>query len=210
MGGANDHRVVRLLRALLAFPRVLKLYPQGHARVEAQVTELARFLDDVFGGKKVPLSFNVRGVRVELNDEPVTAAPEITSDLAYKLRRRRIRSLILLPGIERSELKLLAELLCLDARELGRLGGAHAFFARSPHPHLQVSTFRGDGDEDDLPPATAGSGGRGAPLPYRSSPPPCASTRIWKRWPPPEPSRNPTWTRRIAVSPSPALSGRPA
>jgi hypothetical protein len=149
MGGANDHRVVRLLRALLAFPRVLKLYPQGHARVEAQVTELSRFLDDVFGGKKVPLSFNVRGVRVELNDEPVTAAPEITSDLAYKLRRRRIRSLILLPGIERSELKLLAELLCLDARELARSGGAHAFFARSPHPHLQVSTFRGDGDEEE-------------------------------------------------------------
>jgi hypothetical protein len=149
MGGANDHRVIRLLRALLAFPRVLKLYPQGHARVEAQVTELSRFLDDVFGGRKVPLSFNVRGVRVELNDEPVTAAPEITSDLAYKLRRRRIRSLILLPGIERSELKLLAELLCLDARELARSGGAHAFFARSPHPHLQVSTFRGDGDEED-------------------------------------------------------------
>jgi len=149
MGGANDHRVVRLLRALLAFPRVLKLYPAGHARVEAQVTELGRFLDDVFGGRKVPLSFNVRGVRVELNDEPVTAAPEITSDLAYKLRRRRIRSLILLPGIERSELKLLAELLCLDARELARSGGAHAFFSSSPHPHLQVSTFRGDGDEED-------------------------------------------------------------
>jgi hypothetical protein len=87
-------------------------------------------------------------VRVELNDEPVTAAPEITSDLAYKLRRRRIRSLILLPGIERSELKLLAELLCLDARELARSGGAHAFFARSPHPHLQISTFRGDSDGD--------------------------------------------------------------
>jgi len=149
MGGANDHRVVRLLRALLAFPRVLKLYPQGHARVEAQVTELSRYLDDVFGGKKLPVSFNIRGVRVELNDEPVTAAPEITSDLAYKLRRRRIRSLILLPGIERSELKLLAELLCLDARDLARSGGAHAFFARSPHPHLQVSTFRGDGDEED-------------------------------------------------------------
>lgn len=149
MGGANDHRVVRLLRALLAFPRVLKLYPAGHARVEAQVTELSRFLDDVFGGRKVPLSFNIRGVRVELNDEPVTAAPELTSDLAYKLRRRRIRSLILLPGIERSELKLLAELLCLDARELARSGGAHAFFARSPHPHLQVSTFRGDGDDED-------------------------------------------------------------
>ncbi len=149
MGGANDHRVVRLLRALLAFPRVLKLYPAGHARVEAQVTELSRFLDDVFGGRKIPISFQVRGVRVELNDEPVTAAPEITSDLAYKLRRRRIRSLILLPGIERSELKLLAELLCLDARELARSGGAHAFFARSPHPHLQVSTFRGDGDEED-------------------------------------------------------------
>lgn len=149
MGGANDHRVVRLLRALLAFPRVLKLYPAGHARVEAQVTELNRYLDDVFGGKKLPLSFNIRGVRVELNDEPVTAAPEITSDLAYKLRRRRIRSLILLPGIERSELKLLAELLCLDVRELGRLGGAHAFFARSPHPHIQVSTFRGDGEEEE-------------------------------------------------------------
>jgi len=148
-GGANDHRVIRLLRALLAFPRVLKLYPAGHARVEAQVTELSRFLDDVIGGRKVPLSFNIRGVRVELNDETVTAAPEITSDLAYKLRRRRIRSLILLPGIERSELKLLAELLCLDARELARSGGAHAFFARSPHPHLQVSTFRGDGDEED-------------------------------------------------------------
>jgi hypothetical protein len=156
MGGANDHRVIRLLRALLAFPRVLKLYPAGHARVEAQVSELSRYLDDVFGGRKVPLSFNVRGVRVELNDEPVTAAPEITSDLAYKLRRRRIRSLILLPGIERSELKLLAELLCLDARELARSGGAHAFFARSPHPHLQVSTFRTDGDgeegDDDAPP----------------------------------------------------------
>ncbi|MCK6459760.1 MAG: hypothetical protein L6Q95_07665 [Planctomycetes bacterium] len=149
MGGANDHRVIRLLRALLAFPRVLKLYPAGHARVEAQVAELSRFLDDVFGGRKVPLTFQVRGVRVELNDEPVTAAPEITSDLAYKLRRRRIRSLILLPGIERSELKLLAELLCLDARDLARSGGAHAFFARSPHPHLQVSTFRGDGDGED-------------------------------------------------------------
>jgi hypothetical protein len=149
MGSANDHRVIRLLRALLAFPRVLKLYPAGHARVEAQVSELSQLLDDVFGGRKVPISFQVRGVRVELNDEPVTAAPEITSDLAYKLRRRRIRSLILLPGIERSELKLLAELLCLDARELARLGGAHAFFARSPHPHLQVSTFRGDGDEEE-------------------------------------------------------------
>jgi hypothetical protein len=149
MGGANDHRVIRLLRALLAFPRVLKLYPAGHARVEAQVAELSRFLDDVFGGRKVPLTFQVRGVRVELNDEPVTAAPEITSDLAYKLRRRRIRSLILLPGIERSELKLLAELLCLDARELARSGGAHAFFARSPHPHLQVSTFRGDADAEE-------------------------------------------------------------
>jgi len=149
MGGANDHRVVRLIRGLLAFPRVLKLYPAGHARVEAQVTEVSRHLDDVFGGKKLPLSFNVRGVRVELNDEPVTAAPELTSDLAYKLRRRRIRSLILLPGIERSELKLLAELLCLDARELARMGGAHAFLTRSPHPHVQVSTFRGDSDDSD-------------------------------------------------------------
>lgn len=156
MGGANDHRVVRLLRALLAFPRVLKLYPAGHARVEAQIAELSRFLDDVFGGRKVPLTFQVRGVRVELNDEPVTAAPELTSDLAYKLRRRRIRSLILLPGIERSELKLLAELLCLDARELARSGGAHAFFARSPHPHLQVSTFRGDSDGEESEEGSAG------------------------------------------------------
>ena len=149
MGTANDHRVVRILRALIAFPRILRLYPVGHARVEVQVNELHLLLRDVFSGRKEPLCFTVRGVRVELNGELIDSAPELTSDLAFKLRRRRIRSLILLPGLGRSELRLLAELFSVDYKQLQQIGGAHAFLDRSPHPHLQVSTFRADGEDSD-------------------------------------------------------------
>jgi predicted transcriptional regulator len=151
--GANDHRVIRILRAFLALPRALRLYPSGHARIEARVTELRVLLVEFFDGRAEPLEFRVRGNSVELNGEAIEAVPELASDFAFKLRRRRIRSLSLLPGVERSEIKLFAELFRTDYRQLLRTGGAHAFLARTPHPHLEISTFRGDGseDEDDEP-----------------------------------------------------------
>jgi hypothetical protein len=145
--------VVRILRAFVALPRALRLYPSGHARIEARVTELRVLLVEFFEGRSEPLEFRVRGNMVELNGEAVEAARELASDFAFKLRRRRIRSVSLLPGIERSEIKLFAELFRTDYRQLLRAGGAHAFLARTPHPHLEISTFRGDGseDEDDEP-----------------------------------------------------------
>ncbi|MHC4548440.1 MAG: hypothetical protein ACYTEZ_06650 [Planctomycetota bacterium] len=140
--------MVRILRALVAIPRVLRLYPTGHARVEAQVTELRCQLVDFFESRSDPLRFGVRGNSVELNREPITAAPDLTADFAFKLRRRRIRNLSILPGIERPEIKLIAELFRTDYKELLRTGGAHAFLARSPHPHFEISTFRTDSDEE--------------------------------------------------------------
>ena len=147
--GANDHRVIRILRALVALPRALRLYPSGHARIEARVTELRVLLVEFFEGRSEPLEFRVRGNMVELNGEPIEAVRELASDFAFKLRRRRIRSVSLLPGIERSEIKLFAELFRTDYRQLLRSGGAHAFLARTPHPHLEIATFRGDGSEDE-------------------------------------------------------------
>jgi hypothetical protein len=145
--------VIRILRAFVALPRALRLYPSGHARIEARVTELRVLLVEFFDGRNEPLEFRVRGNTVELNGEAIEAVPELASDFAFKLRRRRIRSLSLLPGVERTEIKLFAELFRTDYRQLLRTGGAHAFLAQTPHPHLEISTFRGDGteDEDDEP-----------------------------------------------------------
>ncbi|MHC4133993.1 MAG: hypothetical protein ACYTDU_05205 [Planctomycetota bacterium] len=141
--------MIRILRSFVALPRALRLYPSGHARIEARVTELRVLLVEFFDGRAEPLEFRVRGNKVELNGEAIEAVPELASDFVFKLRRRRIRSLSLLPGIERSEIKLFAELFRTDYRQLLRTGGAHAFLAQAPHPHVEISTFRGDGSEDE-------------------------------------------------------------
>jgi hypothetical protein len=93
--------VIRILRSFVALPRALRLYPSGHARIEARVTELRVLLVEFFDGRAEPLEFRVRGNKVELNGEAIEAVPELASDFVFKLRRRRIRSLSLLPAAHR-------------------------------------------------------------------------------------------------------------
>ncbi|MGH7161986.1 MAG: hypothetical protein ACREID_00775, partial [Planctomycetota bacterium] len=131
--------LVPFLRGIYsACPRMLRLYPAGHSRVQAHIDELCRLADDLFRERPHPLALTVRASRLVVDGEAVEGVPEITEPFALALRHRRIRSLELRPGLGRDEILLLAALLGADHRTLHRDGGTEAFLARRPHPHLDV------------------------------------------------------------------------
>ncbi len=146
----------RLLRALLSVPRVLRLYPTGHQRVEAQLAQLEQALALRFGDECQPLHFVVRGGQLELNGEEPSCSPELAGELAFKLRRRRIRMLTLRPGVQRRELERVAEMIALDHKELLRAGGPVQYLSPDGDDataHVEVRLFQGaggDGDGDGL------------------------------------------------------------
>jgi len=120
-------RETRLLRALLALPRALRLYPETHQRVDAQLAELREALLAQIEVERQPVRFTARGGRLELNDAEPRCPAELAEEFALKLRRRRLRKLEVKPGVERHELLRLGRMIALDHRELLRYGGPVAF-----------------------------------------------------------------------------------
>jgi len=147
-GGAMfppGQRVARVLRGLVGLPQVLRLYPPGHNRVAAQLAEVERLLADAFRAYPDGLALSVHGTKLRANGHDLEGADELSADLALRMRRRRIGSFLMLPAIDRDELRLLAELLGADERDLLKDGELDAFLTSRPHPNLVVGTFVSDG-----------------------------------------------------------------
>ncbi len=161
--GSGDPQVARILRSLLGLPRSIRIYPAGHQRIEAQITELQRLVRSYLGGREGRLALSLNGIRLEVNGTPFSGQAEISASLAFKLRRRRIRRLDLLPEVSVPELYALARMLATDHKDLIREGGADAFLDRIAHPNLLLGLIPaggGDGesyaeDEIALPPHVA-------------------------------------------------------
>ena len=144
--------VTAAVRALLAAPRVLRIYPEGHQRVKAQFQELVR-LFQVLIDQRSECSFVVRGMGIHVDDAPWESAPDLAAALAFKLRRRRLSRLTIRAGIEADEIGKLVALLGIDHKELLQEGGLDAFLS-SPTPHIDVEMLKvgeGSGKGFSLP-----------------------------------------------------------
>jgi hypothetical protein len=141
-------RIARALRSLLAYPRVAKLYPPGHQRVEAHFNELLNLVASIFDEEELPIVVTVIGNGVHIDGEALEGHAELTSTFALKLRRRQIRSLTLRPGIDRAEIEGLAALLAADHKELLRRDGPEAFLPGGADSCLGLATFATNQDGD--------------------------------------------------------------
>ncbi|MGH7163861.1 MAG: hypothetical protein ACREID_10300, partial [Planctomycetota bacterium] len=157
--------VPKLIDLVLEGTRILHLYPKGHRRLERHLTLIAQLFGDLFGDETTALELSVRGMTIHACGEELPSIPDETAVFAAKLRRRRLRSVRLLPGATIEEARLLVELLGLTQKRLAVEGGAAALLYLRSHAHLSVTFLGGpvepggegsDADADpDLPPATA-------------------------------------------------------
>ena len=131
-----------ILRGLLAYPRVLRLYPTGHGRVEAQLAEIETQFAELFEHEKGPLLVSVKGAGLLINGTRLESLTETTARLAFLLRRRRIRALRLLPGLTREEIEFLAHILGTDHKEILRAGGVESFLSDKAHPHVEAMIYQ--------------------------------------------------------------------
>ena len=138
-----------ILRGLLAFPRVLRLYPTGHGRVEAALKDLRDLFDELFAHHLEPLQLSVIGANILVDGVPMPDMPETTARLAFLLRRHRIRGLRVSPGLTRREIRLIGEILGRDHKDILRGGGIEHFLGGGDQPHIEVIVYQfslGSGD----------------------------------------------------------------
>jgi len=118
--------------------------------VEAQILELQRLIRQHLGAREGRLVLALQGIRLAVNGEPFGGQAEVAASLAFKLRRRRIRRLDLLPEISVPELYALARVLATDHKDLIREGGPTAVLDQIAHPNLLVALIAaGGGDSED-------------------------------------------------------------
>lgn len=135
----------------MALGRVIKIYANGHARVEESLQELHSIANDLLYARKTDLDFVVQLTGLKVEGRPVHHEPAVVEAFTEVLRARGVRALVLRTGIRKSELFLLADLLGRKARDLIQDGGFDAALAEQDHPHFNVLTAVtafGDGDEE--------------------------------------------------------------
>jgi hypothetical protein len=122
---------------------MLLLYPAGHNRVTRKLADLRADFDSVFAQRAEPLELTVAGHRLLIGDAKFDQFSEIGESFAGYLRHRHIRAIVIAPGIDLDEVRLLVDLLGIDHRALFRVGGTKPFLDARPHPHVQFLLFEG-------------------------------------------------------------------
>ncbi len=150
-----------MLRGLLVAARMLLLYPAGHTRVARKLGEIRADFASLFAQRADPLELTVAGHRLLVGDAKFDQFSEIGESFAGYLRHRHIRAVVVAPGIDLDEVRLLVDLLGIDHRALFRVGGTKPFLDARPHPHVQFLLFEA-GAVPALP--AAGTGTEDAPL----------------------------------------------
>ncbi|HEX5139095.1 MAG TPA: hypothetical protein VFY93_19155 [Planctomycetota bacterium] len=150
-----------VLRGLLVAARMLLLYPAGHNRVTKKLADLRADILALFEQRAEPLELTVAGHRLLVGDAKFDQFSEVGESFAGYLRHRQIRAIVIAPGVDLDEVRLLVDLLGIDHRALFRVGGTKAFLDARPHPHIQFLLFEG-GVTPSLP--ASGSGTDEAPL----------------------------------------------
>ncbi len=149
----HGHTVCGFLRQLVAFGRVMRIYAEGHRRLEENMRQLKAAANEMLFGHKDGLDFTVRAGGLRVDGRPVHQEPALVEALCEILRVRGIRIMILRPGITEEELYLLADLLSRDARELRSIGGAGSVLCEELHPHFNLlashTVFGGVGCDDE-------------------------------------------------------------
>jgi len=157
--------------------RMLLLYPTGHNRITRKIAEIRQDLGSLFTRRSDPLELTVAGHRLMVGDAKFDQFSEVGESFAVLLRHRQIRAVVIAPGVETDELRLVVELLRIDHRALLRVGGTKAFLDQRPHPHVQFLLFEGGagpslpaagavpGDDANLDPLLAGGTGAGTAPP---------------------------------------------
>jgi len=180
--GAVYEEIEVVLRGLMVAARMLLLYPTGHNRVTRKLAEIRQDLANLFTQRADPLELTVAGHRLVVGDAKFDQFSEVGESFAVLLRHRQIRAVVVAPGVETDEIRLLVELLRIDHRALLRVGGTKAFLDQRPHPHVQFLLFEGGGglalpaagavpgEEANLDPLLQGGTGAGAELPGGSGP----------------------------------------
>jgi len=158
---ALHEEIEGLLRGLLVAARMLLLYPAGHSRVTRKLADIRADFVSLFERRAEPLEFTVAGHRLLVGDAKFDQFSEIGESFAGYLRHRQIRAVVIAPGIELDEVRLMVDLLGIDHRALFRVGGTKSFLDTRPHPHIQFLLFEG-GATPSLP--GAGSGTDEAPI----------------------------------------------
>jgi len=151
--GALHEEIESLLRGLLVAARMLLLYPAGHNRVTRKLADIRADFVSLFERRAEPLELTVAGHRLLVGDAKFDQFSEIGESFAGYLRHRQIRAVVIAPGIELDEVRLLVDLLGIDHRALFRVGGTKPFLDARPHPHVQFLLFEGGGT-----PSLPGSG----------------------------------------------------
>ena len=139
--GALHEEIESVLRGLLVAARMLLLYPAGHNRVTRKLSEIRSDFGNLFALRAEPLELTVAGHRLLVGDAKFDQFSEIGEGFAGYLRHRQIRAVVIAPGIEIEEVRLLVDLLGIDHRALFRVGGTKPFLDARPHPHLQFLLF---------------------------------------------------------------------
>ena len=151
--GSSGHAVCGFLRQLVAFGRVMRIYAEGHRRLQENMRQLMTVANSMLVGHTGGLDFAVRAGGLRVAGKPVHQEPALVEAFCEILRVRGVRIMILRPGITEEELYLLADLLSRDARELRAIGGADSVLSEELHSHFNLlaaqTLFGGVGDDDE-------------------------------------------------------------
>jgi hypothetical protein len=160
-GAGSAHAVCSFLRQLMAFGRVMRIYADGHRRIQENMRQLKTVADELIGARADGVTLEVRTTGLRVEGRSVHQEPALVEAFSEVLRVRGIRMMNLVPGITEEELHLLADLLSKDARELREEGGAEAKLSGESHPHFSLYAAAhkfGRFDVDDLHPEEADAG----------------------------------------------------
>jgi hypothetical protein len=146
--GKGDPRHAKLVMSLASCPKILRIYPPGHIRAGAYLTEFERVFAELLEARHDPLVISVEKTRVLIDGQRVKIDDEINANLGIMLARRSIERIEILSGIQREEIQLLVELLGTPFKDVLRQGGTEAWIERTEHPNLQVIMV----DPDQLSP----------------------------------------------------------
>ena len=149
----SGHTVCGFLRQVVAFGRVMRIYAEGHRRLQENMRQLKDVANQMLMGHQDGLDFTVRASGLRVDGQPVHQEPALVEAFCEILRVRGIRIMILRPGVTEEELYLLADLLSRDARELRAIGGADSVLSEELHPHFNLlasrTVFGGVGNDDE-------------------------------------------------------------
>jgi len=132
--------VCSFFRHAMAFGRVMRIYAEGHTRVEQSLIELKAIADEMLGGRADDMDIVVHSSGLRVDGRPVHHEPAVTETFTEVMRARGIRAIVLRSGIRESELALLADLLGRPVRDIVSDGGVDALLAGRDHPHFNLLT----------------------------------------------------------------------